>query len=183
MLSNLTEIKDKEEWIKTEIDKFAERGQLSYKIRNQLAAIIKEVEGAEYELKFCKEEGISTKKLEQVEKDLKYCKEEILPLAKRLYQYRAFQESQIHDLMREVSNPYNPNDNLYYRFRKLVNMVNAYWDITGEKPANRIAWGWSQCRSKDNPQAYLYGCIRGYLKRNGKFDKKEFNGIWFGSSL
>ena len=182
MRFDLTEIKDKKDWIQAETEKFAERGKLSYKVRNQLIEIIKEVEQVERDLKYCKK-SMKAERFEQLEKDLKICQEEIVPLAKNLKQYRAFQESQIHDLARALSNPYNKKDNLYYDFRDLVCMVNAYWDITGEKPANRIAWGWSQCRDKDNPQAYLYGCIRNYLKRNGKFDKDEFNGIWSGRNI
>ena len=86
----------------------------------------------------------------------------------------------MHDLIRAITTSKDNYRNWYFDCLELVNMVNAYWDITDEKPANRIAWGWEKCREKDNPQAYLYGCIRNYLKRNDKFDKKEFNDLWFG---
>lgn len=181
MKFDLTEIKDKKEWLQAETEKFAERGRLSYKVRNQLIEIIREVEGAEDNLKFYKK-VMTSERFEQFEQDLKICKEEIIPLAKNLHQYRAFQESDIHHLISELT-VWRVNEDNYYDFRDLVCMVNAYWDITGEKPANRIAWGWSQCSSKNNPKAYLYGCIRNYLKRNGKFDKDEFNGIWSGRTL
>lgn len=182
MKFDFTEIKNKKEWLQSENEKFSQRGKLSYKVRNQLIEIIDEIEEAQDHLKWYGR-VMTAEKFEQFEQDLKICEEEILPLAKHLKQYRSFQESEMHDFMRSLSSPYNTNDDLYYEFRDLVCMVNAYWDITGEKPANRIAWGWSQCRSKDNPQAYLYGCIRNYLKRNGKFDKDEFNGIWSGRTL
>ena len=70
--------------------------------------------------------------------------------------------------------------NRYYRMLDFVNHINAYWDITGEKAPNRIAWGWNQYSKKESPMGFLYGCVRNYLKRNDKFDKDEFNRIWFG---
>ena len=184
MIYDLSETKTKKEWIAAETEKFAERGKLSYKVRNELIAIIKEIEQVDKDLRWHKK-SMSSERFEQLEKDLKYCKEEILPLAENLKQYRSFQESDLHCLISNLTvwEVNNKNKNFYYDFKKLVNMVNAYWDITGEKPAHRLAWGWEKAMEKDNPRAYLYGCIRNYLKRNGKFDKDEFNNIWFGRNI
>lgn len=182
MRFDLTEIKDKKEWIQSETEKFSQRGKLSYKVRNQLIEIINEVEEAEKHLKWYGK-NMSPERFEQFEKDLKVCKEEIIPLAKNLKQYKSFQESTLHDYIRVLAYEGAKREDSYYIAKSIVQMVNAYWDITDEKPANRIAWGWEKCTEKDNPMAYLYGCIRNYLKRNGKFDKDEFNGIWSGRTL
>lgn len=72
------------------------------------------------------------------------------------------------------------DQNCYFRMLDFVNYVNAYWDITDEKAPNRVAWGWNQYHKKESPMGFLYGCVRNYLKRNDKFDKDEFNRIWFG---
>ena len=50
----------------------------------------------------------------------------------------------------------------------VVKKINAMYCI--EKPTkapNKVAFGWNYAFSKDNPRAYLYGCIRNYLKDNG----------------
>lgn len=105
--------------------------------------------------------------------------EEIVPLCDEILKYRCFQESELHDMTRYCTNVHSGAN--YYDFLKLVRMINTWFDVTTEEKApNKIAWGWEKCREKDNPQAYLYGCVRNYLIRNGEFNKKEFNDIWFG---
>lgn len=173
---------DSKEWLESEFEKFSQRGKYTYKVKNQAYEIVKVIEREE---SWSKNKGISKHFTETHKEEIKYGVEVIIPLAKKLLQYRCFQESDIHCLISNLTvwEVNNKNKNFYYDFKKLVNMVNAYWDITDEKPAHRIAWGWEKAMEKDNPRAYLYGCIRNYLKRNGKFDKDEFNNIWFGRNI
>lgn len=149
------DFKEAKDFLQAEFAKWEDRGKISYKIAIQVREIEADFKGTEYEA-------------------------EITSLCERLTVYKPFQESDIYGLIQFITWSDDKYNNFYFDCLNLVNMVNAYWDITGEKPANRIAWGWEKCREKDNPKAYLYGCIRNYLKRNGKFDKQEFNKIWFG---
>lgn len=177
----INEVLEQKEWLLLENKKFDSRkGKMTYKVRNQASDI---VESINYAKKLSESRVFRKEMSESYIEQIKIAEEEILPLAERLTSFRSFQESTLHDYMRLVGDKYSKRDNWYFICLDLVNMVNAWWDITDEKPANRIAWGWEKCREKDNPQAYLYGCIRNYLKRNGKFDKEEFNGIWTGRSL
>lgn len=177
-LEKLVEMQDKKQWLEVEFEKFGERGILEPAVKMELNAMIEAIEEAPKEIKFLKRNGGNVAEFEAA---LSFAENELLPLAENLNQYKSLQDTDIWDLISQLTIWTNANsDELYFKFKDLVNMVNAYWNITDEKPANRIAWGWSKCREKDNPRAYLYGCIRNYLKRNNKFDKEEFNKIWFG---
>ena len=163
------------DYLTEEINKFkGGRGHYTYIVKNRA-----------YDIKECIEREDRISKLSIVNFTPEHmdaiakAKEEVLPLCEDILKYRCFQESELYDIICYCTNKYT-NAN-YYDFLKLVKMVNTWFDVTTEeKPANRIAWGWEKCREKDNPQAYLYGCIRNYLIRNGEFNKKEFNDIWFG---
>ena len=176
-MKKISEIIESKEWLKSEIEKFSERGVYTYKVKNEAKELLKDIKFWEDAEKYGMGKITIT---DEIRSEF----DEVTELVERLTQYRCFQESQIHCLISNLT-VWNVNDgeNHYYDFLDLVRMVNAWWDITGEKPANRIAWGWEKALEKDNPRAYLYGCIRNYLKRNEKFDKDEFNDIWFGRNL
>lgn len=172
---NILEAIDSKDYLTEEIRKFKDgRGHYTYIIKNYAYDVKKCIESEDEISK------ISIVNFPQEHLDrIKMAVEEIVPLADEILKYRCFQESELHDLCCYVTNKYS-NAN-YYDFLKLVKMINTWFDVTSEEKApNRIAWGWEKCREKDNPQAYLYGCIRNYLIRNGEFNKKEFNDIWFG---
>lgn len=73
------------------------------------------------------------------------------------------------------------NNNAFFDFKKLVEQINAYWQIEEPyKPSNKIAFGWKFCMEKGNSyydkgwKLYLWGCIKNYLIRNGiEFTKEE----------
>lgn len=164
----LEEAIDTKGYLTGEIAKFNGRGHYTYIVHNYAYNVKKCIE-SESEIKH-----IDTSKHEKM---VQFGMEEIVPLCDEILKYRCFQESDLWNLCNYVT---GHNDANYYDFIKLVKMVNAWFDVNDEKAPNRIAWGWEKCKEKDNPQAYLYGCIRNYLTRNGSFDKNEFNKIWFG---
>lgn len=75
-------------------------------------------------------------------------------------------------------------NNAFFNFKKVVEMVNAYWKIkTPFKPSSKIAYGWKFSMSKatmengyhcKNWRLYMFGCIKNYLIKNGiEFTKEE----------
>lgn len=97
---------------------------------------------------------------------------------RRMTDVISFGESKLSDYVYYFKRVAKDDRDSYFRMVDFVHHINAFYDITGEKAPNRIAWGWNQFHSKDVPMAYLYGCIRNYLRRNNKFDQKQFNRIW-----
>jgi len=76
------------------------------------------------------------------------------------------------------------SNNPFFDFKKLCDMVNAYWDIKEPyKPSNKIAYGWKFSMKKadmkngfysKNWRLYMWGCIKNYLIKNGiEFTKEE----------
>ena len=75
-------------------------------------------------------------------------------------------------------------NNPFFNFKKLVEMVNAYWKIkTPSKPSSKIAYGWkfsmekADCKYGYHSKSwklYMWGCIKNYLIKNGvEFTKEE----------
>lgn len=75
------------------------------------------------------------------------------------------------------------SNNAFFDFKKLVEYVNAYWQIENPyKAPNKIGYGWKFCMEKGNSNSYydkgwklyLWGCIKNYLIKNGvEFTKEE----------
>lgn len=74
-------------------------------------------------------------------------------------------------------------NNPFFNFKKVVEMVNAYWKIKNPyKPSSKIAYGWKFSMQKaDIPNGYyskswklyMFGCIKNYLLKNGIDFSKE----------
>lgn len=185
IFKNLLEDKD---YILSEEEKFVSRG---YNISLEKKAEMKDYYGAyEHEKSYIEDgdyqllgasQNFITKRTQELQ-DLE--DSNIIFALKRMSEVRAVGEVALHQCIEQILMDwkYAPNTkDTYYVIKQLVDWINAYWDITGEKPSNRIAWGWSKGESMENPNGYLYGCIRNYLRRNNKFDQKQFNRIWFGN--
>ena len=184
-LHNILEDKD---YILSEEQKILDRG---YNISLERKAEMKQYLSAyEYEKEMIQDGeyeflGSSQKFIDQKKAQLKELEDSNIIFAlKRMSEIRAIGEVALHQCIEQILMDwkYAPSTkDTYYVIKQLVDWINAYWDITGEKPSNRIAWGWSKGENMENPNGYLYGCIRNYLRRNNKFDKKQFNRIWFGN--
>ena len=177
------EILEDRDYILSEEKKFEERGNnISYIKRNEMEEYYNAfkhekalLEDGEYA--FC---GASQEVIDRQWEKIHEIEESGIEFAlRRMTNIISFDEHSIYDIVYFIERS-NDDNNCYFRMLDLVHLVNAYWDITDEKPANRVAWGWNQCHKKESKMGYLYGCVRNYLKRNGKWDKDQFNRIWFG---
>ena len=171
------------EYILSENQKFSERGNtISYIKRNEMQeyydAYTHEkayIEDGEYEFlgadqEFIDQRKTQIKKLEDTD---------VIFALRRMTNTISIDEHSLYDFIYFLERA-KDDMNCYYRMQEFINTVNAYFDITGEKPVNRLAWGWNQYHKKESSMGFLYGCVRNYLKRNDKFDKDQFNRIWFG---
>ena len=179
LFKNILEDKD---YIKSEEQKFVERDcNISIEKRKEMREYydaykrVKEnLEDGEFEFMGTPQETIN-----KLQAQVKEIKDSGLEFAlRRMSDIIAIDELTIFD---DIYAMQHSKGNTYYVCKDLVHHINTFFDITGEKEAHRIAWGWNKFRETDNPNGYLYGCIRNYLKRNNKFDKKQFNRIWFGN--
>lgn len=74
-------------------------------------------------------------------------------------------------------------NNPFFNFKKVVEMVNAYWKIkTPSKAPSKIAYGWKFSMQKADTKngyyskswkLYMFGCIKNYLLKNGIDFSKE----------
>lgn len=177
---NLLEDKD---YILSEDRKFSERGNtISYTKRNELEEYYNAythekayIEDGEYEFLGATQDFIEKKKaqLQSLEDS------DVIFALRRMTNTISIDEHSLYDFIYFFERA-KDDANCYFRMQEFINTVNAYFDITGEKPVNRLAWGWNQYHKKESPMGFLYGCVRNYLKRNDKFDKDQFNRIWFG---
>lgn len=182
-MKHFKQILEDKDYILSEEQKFEERGNtITYIKRNEMQEYYDSykhekmmLEDGEYEF-----DGVSKEIIDKKWAMVKEIEESGLEFSlRRMTNIISIDGHNLYDLVYFFQGA-KDDQNCYFRMLDFVNYVNAYWDITDEKAPNRIAWGWNQYHKKESPMGFLYGCVRNYLKRNGKFDKDEFNRIWFG---